>query len=445
MSEGQATRKEDLSKLLSLRLVGAQVSVLSGPDAGRLLQVGATGILIGTGSACDLCLTDSLASRRHVELRPEVEGLRVTDLGSLNGTAIGGVRVRDVVLTEDAQLRVGESLLLVLLTRDGTDLLMSPRRRFGSALAESPAMRHVFDLLEKAAASDVTVLLEGDSGTGKDILANALHEESRRKEGPIVVVDCGAIPEQLVESELFGHERGAFTGALALRKGAFESADGGTLFLDEIGELPLEAQPKLLRALESRSFRRVGGSQTIRVDVRVVAATNRKLKEAVRRKEFREDLFYRLAVVHVSVPRLADRPEDVLPLAESFLRRITGDEKAIVSGELARLLRSYDWPGNARELRNVVERFATFERADPRVLFEGGGGSPSRDSSVFDGLENLPYHESKRRVMELYHREVLPRAIERCGGSVPKAAEELGLPRQSLYRMLNQLRDGETP
>jgi DNA-binding NtrC family response regulator len=259
-----------------------------------------------------------------------------------------------------------------------------------------------------------------------------------------VVVDCGAIPEHLVESELFGHEKGAFTGALATRAGAFEQADGGTLFLDEVGELPLDAQPKLLRALENRSFRRVGGAQIIRVNVRVVAATNRKLREAVRKREFREDLFYRLAVVHVTVPRLADRPEDILPLAEAFLRKATGDEQAELPEDLARLLRAYAWPGNARELRNVVERFATFDRADPKLLFDPVSAASSAGHAAFDGLEGLSYHDAKRRIMDLFHRTVLPKVVERAGGSVPRAAELLGLPRQSLYRMLGQLRE-ESP
>ncbi|NUO48663.1 MAG: sigma 54-dependent Fis family transcriptional regulator, partial [Polyangiaceae bacterium] len=363
-----ATRKASTSELLTLRLVGAEVTVTKGPDIGLKAAVGPVGLLVGTGSGCDLSLSDRLVSRRHLELRAEADGVRVTDLASLNGTKLGSTRIRDAILTESATLVVGETTLRVELARDRLDVMVSPRRSFGGAIAESAAMRHVFELLEKAAKNDVTVLLEGESGTGKDVLALALHQESSRAEGPFVVVDCGAIAESLVESELFGHEKGAFTGAVATRPGAFEQADGGTLFLDEVGELPIDAQPKLLRALENRSFRRVGGAQLVKVNVRVVAATNRKLREAVRRKEFREDLFYRLAVVHVAVPRLADRPEDVLPLAESFLKRATGDQDAKIPEDLARLLEAYGWPGNARELRNVVERFATFDRTDPKLL-----------------------------------------------------------------------------
>jgi len=443
--EELSTRAASLDDVNKVRLRGAQVEVVSGADAGLVLPIEAAGLLVGTGVGCDVRLSDKLVSRRHLELRAEAGGVRAIDLGSLNGTHFAGARIREILVDRDGVLIVGDTSLAVRLLAQPLDVSISPRTRFGDAIAHSPAMRHVFALLERAAKSDVTVLLEGDSGTGKDVLSQALHMESGRKEGPFVVVDCGAIPENLVESELFGHEKGAFTGAVNARAGAFEQADGGTLFLDEVGELPMEAQPKLLRALENRSFRRVGGAQTVRVNVRVVAATNRKLREAVRRREFREDLFYRLAVVHVSVPRLGDRPDDILPLAESFLRRATGDAGATVPQDLARLLTAYPWPGNARELRNVVERFATFDRADANLLFgQGSGPASSRGGAAFVGLDALPYHEAKRRVVEQFHRAVLPLVVERAGGSVPRAAELLGIPRASLYRMLQQLREDDS-
>jgi DNA-binding NtrC family response regulator len=439
---GDVTRKASLDDLHRLRLTSATVEVVSGAEAGLRVEIGAAGLVVGAGDSCDIQLADPLVSRRHLELTAEEHGVRVIDHGSTNGTLLAGARVRDVLLVSDAVLGVGDTSLAVRMSSEPLDVTISPRRRFGGALAHSAAMRHVFALLERAAASDVTVLLEGDSGTGKDVLASALHEESKRADGPFVVVDCGAIPEGLVESEIFGHEKGAFTGAHQARAGALEQAHGGTLFLDEIGELPLEAQPKLLRALESRSFRRVGGAQTIKVDVRVLAATNRRLREMVRRREFREDLFYRLAVVHVRLPRLGDRPDDVMPLAERFLQAATGNAAARIPDDLAALLSSYAWPGNARELRNVVERFATFDRADARLLFGEAEQStaPARGASMYDGLS---YHDAKKRLVEDFHRELLPRAVERAGGSVAKAAEELGLPRASLYRMLQQLRDEE--
>jgi transcriptional regulator with PAS, ATPase and Fis domain len=424
-----------------LSLTGADVEVVSGPDRGLSAPIEPGGLRVGTSSGMELRLTDDLVSRRHVELTAQQDGVRVVDLGSLNGTWLGGARVREVLLRQDALLELGSSVLALRLRATPIEIVLSARGQFGSAIGASRAMRHVFFLLEQAARNNVTVLLEGESGTGKDVLANALHEESDRREGPFVVVDCGAIPESLVESELFGHERGAFTGAITARAGAFELAHGGTLFLDEIGELALEMQPKLLRVLESRSFRRVGGSRTMHVDVRVVAASNRNLREAVANGAFRKDLYYRIAVVRVTVPSLADRPEDVAPLAELFLRRATGNPNAVVPPDLARLLAAYGWPGNARELRNVVERYATFEHADARLLFaEPAVDSPAGEPGAgWRRLEGLVYHEAKRRLLEEYHRAVLPRIVQAEGASVARAAQRLGIPRASLYRMLKGL------
>ncbi len=437
----QGTRKASLGEIHSIQLTGAEVAVQSGPDAGASFKIDPGGLTVGSGADCDVQLSDKLVSRRHLELRAEEQGVRIVDLDSTNGTLFAGARVKELLLTSDALLTVGDTPLSIRLLAEPLDISVSPRTMFGGAVAHSPAMRHVFSLLEKAAESNVTVLLEGDSGTGKDVMALALHEESKRNDGPFVVVDCGAIPEGLVESELFGHEKGAFTGASQSRAGAFEQAHGGTVFLDEIGELPMEAQPKLLRALENRSFRRVGGAQLIKVDVRVIAATNRRLREMVRKRAFREDLFYRLAVVHVRLPRLGDRPEDVVPLAQRFLRGATGDDEATIPEDLASLLTSYHWPGNARELRNVVDRFATFDQTDARVLFGASEDRPTSAIGDFAGMERIAYHDAKKQVMEAFHSAVLPRALKRAGGSVASAAEQMGLPRASLYRMLQQLRD----
>ncbi len=439
-----ATTKATTKDAHRLRLTGAEVRVLSGPDTGVAIPVSAGGIVVGKGESCDLRLRDKMISRRHVQLRAEQKGVRVVDLDSLNGTEFAGAQIRELVLQQDAVLSIGETSLAVRLLSEPLDLDLSSSNEFGEAIAQSSAMRHVFALLERAAESDVTVLLEGDSGTGKDVLARAIHQQSARSDEPFVVLDCGAIPENLVESELFGHEKGAFSGAIANRMGAFEQAHGGTLFLDEIGELPLTSQPKLLRALESRSFRRVGGAETINVDVRLVAATNRRLREAVRRKEFRDDLFYRIAVVHVLVPRLRDRPDDIAPLAELFLRRATGQQQIQLPAELTRLLVAYSWPGNARELRNVVERFATFERTDAKILFSHRSEPPPDiGDAPFAAYEELPYHDAKQRLMEAFHLAILPQAVEQAGGSVPQAAKQLGIPKASLYRMLQQLRQTE--
>ncbi|MEZ4295227.1 MAG: sigma 54-interacting transcriptional regulator [Polyangiaceae bacterium] len=427
--EEQATRRAAADAARSVRLTSAKVLVTAGPDAGLEATIGAAGLVVGTGQGADLRLSDRRVSRAHLSLRAEPDGVRLTELGSRNGTYFAGARVHDLALVEDASVVLGETTLLVRVLSEPLDVSVSSRQTFGQAIARSAGMRHVFELLEQAARTDVTVLLEGESGTEQ---GGARARAARGEPTKGWAFRGGRLrgdPEKLVESELFGHERGAFTGAVAARAGAFEQASEGTLFLDEIGELPLEAQPKLLRALESRSFRRVGGSKAVHTRARVVAATNRKLREAVRKKEFREDLFYRLAVVHVTVPQLRDRPDDVLPLAESFLRRATGDPKAAIPAELSALLMSYSWPGNARELRNVVERFATFGRTDPRVLF-GEAEAPSPGLSVDVGvLDGLPYHEAKQRLIDAFHRGVLPRAVDACGGNVARAAEQLGLPK----------------
>ena len=427
------TRAATLGELHRVRLVAASLRVTA---TGQTADIGQTGIVVGTGAEADVRITDELVSRKHIELRAEEDGVRVVDRASRNGTFLGSVRLHELVLRESATLQVGGTSIEIVLRDDRVEIGLSPRTTFGEAVAHSKAMRHVFHLLERAAKTDVTVLLEGESGTGKDVLARSLHTESARRDGPFVVVDCGALAPTLLESELFGHEKGAFTGAATGRAGAFEQANGGTVFLDEVGELPIEAQPKLLRVLETKTVRRVGGNRTVHVDVRVVAATNRRLKAAAMRKEFREDLFYRLAVVHVVVPRLRDRKEDIPPLAEMFLRRK-------VPGDLLGLLLAYDWPGNARELRNVIDRFATFDRADPALLFGDGANAGDRISLDLASLGSLGYHEAKARVVQSFHATVLPRAVEAAGGSVSKAAEQLGIPKASLYRMLQELRSDD--
>ncbi len=440
----QSTRQASLKEIHRISLAGASVEVSTGRDAGLSVSVGPAGIIAGTGTSCDLTIVDDLVSRRHVGFHSEREGVRIVDLGSKNGTFLGGARIREISVTEDTSLILGSTTLTVRLKTKPLEVSFSPRTSFGAAIAHSESLRHVFELLEQAAKTDATVLLEGDSGVGKDVLATAVHTESLRADAPFVVLDCAATPPSLFESELLGHEKGAFTGADQTRPGALEQANGGTLFLDEVGELPLEVQPKLLRALENQSFRRVGGARSVDVNVRIVAATNRRLKEAVRRGDFRSDLFYRLAVVQVTVPSLAERSDDVAPLAEMFLRRATGDDDAKLPADVVRLLATYDWPGNVRELRNVVERFATFNRADPELLFSHHGGDGSSTSKFdFLALERQPYHEAKRRLVDAFHRALLPRVVERAGGSVPRAAELLGIPKASLYRMLQQIQDGE--
>jgi transcriptional regulator with PAS, ATPase and Fis domain len=327
------------------------------------------------------------------------------------------------------------------LERHPVELPPGAHATFGGAIGASPAMRHLFATLEQAAQTDTTILLEGESGVGKEALARAVHACSPRAEGPFVVVDCGAIPQTLFESEVFGHLRGAFTGAREARRGLFDEADGGTLFLDEVGELPLELQPKLLRAIEHREVRPLGARGPHPVNARIVAATNRRLAEAAVKGEFRQDLYYRLAVVRVNVPPLRERHEDIVPLATAFLRTLRRDPTATVPAELRPLLVSHPWPGNVRELRNVVERFAVLGSEASAGLL---GDEPPHSSSggLPEELAQLPYHEARRIVLERFERDYLQRVLLRTEGVVTRAAEEAQVGRATLYRMLERLRIG---
>jgi DNA-binding NtrC family response regulator len=286
-------------------------------------------------------------------------------------------------------------------------------------------MRALFALLEKAAAADSTVLLEGESGTGKEVLAEALHRASARAERPFVVVDCGALAANLVESELFGHEKGAFTGADRARAGALEEADGGTLFLDEIGELAPEHQVKLLRVLEAREVRRVGAVRPRPVDLRVVAASHRRLDRLVAAGQFRADLYYRLAVIKVHVPALRERAEDILPLARRFVAELAPavDPSALLSEPLARALGAHPWPGNVRELRNVMQR----------LLVAGELATGVRAPAA-----PAEYEAARRQALDDFEREYCRAILAHAGGNVSRAAAAAGLSRQMLHRLLRR-------
>ncbi|MGZ3425987.1 MAG: sigma 54-interacting transcriptional regulator, partial [Polyangia bacterium] len=330
----------------------ARLRVSRGPSRGEQLELSSLQpIVIGSDPDADLVLADDTVSTRHAEVRPTASGWVVRDLGSTNGVVIHEVRVQEAKLDENTRrLALGESELEWKLYEDEVEHAMAATP-FGGLVGEAPAMRALFALCEQAAAADSTILLEGESGTGKEVLAEALHRGSPRAERPFVVVDCAALAANLVESELFGHEKGAFTGADRARAGALEEAHGGTLFLDEIGELPLEQQVKLLRALEARQVRRVGAAQTKTIDVRVIAATHRRLEGLVAAEQFRADLYYRLAVIKVHVPALRERSEDILPLARRFLAELKPslDPSALLSDAVSTALVAHRWPGNVRE------------------------------------------------------------------------------------------------
>jgi DNA-binding NtrC family response regulator len=314
-------------------------------------------------------------------------------------------------------------------------------------VAESPAMRMLFQEAKRVAETDVTALILGESGSGKEILAQFIHHESRRANKPFVVLNCGALPENLIESELFGHERGAFTGAVARRAGAFEQAADGTLFLDEIGEMPLALQPKLLRVLEAGSVRRVGGNQEFPVNVRVVAATNRPLERDAREGRFREDLLFRINVVALRIPPLRERPEDILPLALHFLRRhekenASGGHDKKFSPAAIRALQAAPWPGNVRELRNAVIRSSIISRGSqimpedlPEAVAKAAAGRGVELEPAVDGSSGGPGSPAPGSMEEIEKRAILE-ALEKCGGNKSQAARELGISRRKLIYKL---------
>jgi transcriptional regulator with GAF, ATPase, and Fis domain len=414
--------------------IGILAVVLSGSAKGTSRPIG-EGLRIGKAPDNGLVLSDDTVSRHHCELTRSSDGIRVRDLGSTNGTKVQGTRVTDALVPPGSVLKVGEVEIVLRAAVRNVEVMPSERTRFGDALGQSLAMRTVFGILESIAPTDATVLLEGETGTGKDVLARAIWSASPRARGPFVVVDCGAVSYSLIESELFGHERGAFTGAIAMRQGAFELADGGTLFLDEIGELPLDVQPKLLRVLETHEFRRVGGNRVAKTDVRVIAATKRNLQREVQAGKFREDLFFRLAVVPVTVPALRSRREDIAMLVENFLKTSGGN--LVVTDETTQALIAHDWPGNVRELRNVLERAVYMARATGQselnlVSLPMSGGAAS-DSFHFDPIKT--YRETRAKYDAEFERRYVKWLLGRHGGNVSAAAREAKMDRKHLHDM----------
>ena len=403
--------------------------VLSGADTGRELPLDVRTVL-GSDTEATVSLADSAISRRHVELEPRADGVRLRDLGSKNGTFLAGTRVTELLLEEGATFKIGRTVLK-LQSRDRTVGTASAEVSFGKARGESRVMRELFGMLLRVAQSDTSVVLLGETGTGKDLLAEGIHLASPRRERPFVVVDCASIVPELVESELFGHVRGAFTDAVQDRAGAFQAADGGTVFLDEVGELPRELQPKLLRVLEQGRVKRVGEDRYRSVDVRVVAATHRDLEAEARADRFREDLYFRLAVVPVRVPPLRERLEDVPVLTREFVQQLQRPDFAL-SEELLARLQHHAWPGNVRELRNVVERALAGlepELGAPAAL---ASGLPTEDVS------QLPFKAAKERLVESFAREYLEALARRCEGNVSRMAREAGLARTHVHLLLQR-------
>lgn len=404
-------KESDVEPTMSL-LIGR------GADA-RRVNLGARPLLLGSGETCDVVLFDRAVSARHCRIEPGPDGVLVRDLGSRNGTFVDGVRSYVARIGPGTRLRVGRTEVLVLARGESGDA------RSDGLVASSPRMVEVLETVERYAPLKFPVLILGESGAGKEGIARALHTRGHRRDKPYVVVNAGALPRDLIESELFGHEKGAFTGALMQRRGVFEQADGGTLFLDEIGELPLELQARLLRVLESGELRRVGAEQSIRVDVRLVCATHRDIREMVDEGRFRRDLYYRLAQLFLEVPPLRERPEDIRALASHFLSAISTDlGSRELSSKAMECLLAHDWPGNVRELRNVIHAAAA---ASAGVVDEADVAHAIRQ---IDGPR-------RGRAGSVSLAEI----VARLDGNLTRASRVTGIPRSTLRDRLRSERE----
>jgi DNA-binding NtrC family response regulator len=422
------------------------LDVVHGPDAGR--RASGDMITVGTSGENHLVLGDPTVSRRHLSIAIEPSGgIAVTDLGSSNGTFVGGVRIRSAVVPAGTILQLGNTRLRVEAPAE-VELRAAAqpaRQHLVDLCGAAPSMLTLYSSIERLAQGRAAALISGESGTGKELAAHALHTLGPRAGGPFVTVDCGALPPTLASSELFGHERGSFTGAERQHVGAFERAQGGTLLLDEIGELPPEQQATLLGVLERRRFRRVGGRDEIAMDVRVVAATHRDLRAAADAGSFRLDLYYRLAVVRLHMPALCERREDIPLLVEHFLRQLGygGPAAAVVPPLLMAKLVCHPWPGNVRELRNVVEALLLGEApALDRARAAPARAEPDRDrgdrleADVARTVLELPYRDARGAVTSAFELRYLQRLLERTGGNVSQAARLARMDRSYLLELL---------
>jgi DNA-binding NtrC family response regulator len=424
------------------------VVVIDGPDKGAVALVPWEGeVVVGTDAGCDLRLTDTRVSHRHLSVRSTPDGIVVKDLGSTNGVRFEGSAISEARVPPGATLGIGRSFLRVNPRAVAVQVAPSRARRFGELVGESLAMREVFAVLELAAQRDVTVLVEGETGTGKELVARALHDQGPRRRGPFVAVDCGALPESLLESELFGHVRGAFTGASNPRQGAFQRAHGGTIFLDELGAVSPTVQARLLRVLEAREVRPVGSDAPRAVDVRVVAASRHDLSAAVAAGSFRPDLYYRLSVLRVALPPLRARREDIAPVVSELLRQ-RGLDPAEVHGPSLDLLHGHDWPGNVRELRNVIERAIALSPAARRFtelqISPPGGPGAAPSSETHAARVDLPWADARALALHGFERAYLSALMDHHQGNLSAASRAASLDRKHLRELLRRhgLREG---
>jgi len=407
-----------------------RLQVIDGPDKDRVVEHTGGSLAVGTSPDNELVLTDPTVSRYHLELRCE-EGVLVKDLGSRNGTFIGDVRIHEALVPVGARVKIGRTVVALLDVGIEADSAPLQAPEIPGLVAASPSMHEISCAVERLGGSNVSVLVQGETGTGKELIARAIHEAGPRAKGPFVVVDAGALPATLIASQLFGHERGAFTGAEKRQEGAFELAHGGSIFLDEIGELPLAVQPALLGVLERRSFRRLGGKEDIQVDVRVISATHRDLRAEANQGTFRADLYFRLAVARIEIPPLRERPEDIEPLVEHFAREITGAPGLPFSEATMAALRAHRWSGNVRELRNVVESALAMG-----TVSLDGLASVAPDTARSGAI--VPYRAARAEALAAFERRYLRSLIEATGGNASAAARAASMDRPYLLSLLRR-------
>lgn len=441
-----------------------------------------TPISIGAMEDNDLVIDDDTVSRYHCRLIQERDNYLLQDTESTNGTYINRVRIREAFLSPGCTVHLGDTALLFTPVDETVEVQPSTRDRFGGIIGRNVKLREIYGILEKIAPTNATVVIEGETGTGKEVVAHAIHQASSRADKPFMVFDCGAVPDNLIESELFGHEKGSFTGAITTRQGIFEMANGGTIFLDELGELNLDLQPKLLRVLEQREVKRVGGNKAIRVDVRVIAATNRDLEEEVRQGRFRQDLFYRLSVVRVRLPPLRERKEDIEILVPHFLQNLSFNRKAdgqlkvrSISPEALQALFAYHWPGNVRELLNVCERAVSFAEGDiitlddlpdyirenasyggPRRIASSTAISVASSSSAQPQLQagevtfqvppiplGLTFKDAKEKWVASFEKEYIEHLLKKNHMNISHAAREAEIDRKYFRKLMKKYGIGD--
>ncbi len=415
-------------------------------------------VSIGASDDNDVVCDDETVSRYHCRIIQEPDAYVIQDNTSTNGTFVNRVRVREAFLKPGCTLTVGKTDIRFQSLDERVEIQPVNRDRFGRIVGTSVRMREIFGILEKIAPSGVTVVIEGETGTGKEVVARTIHEASTRSEKPFVVFDCGAVPENLIESELFGHEKGSFTGAIVSRQGLFEVAQGGTIFLDELGELSMDLQPKLLRALEQREIRRVGSNKPVKIDVRVIAATNRNLADEVKAGRFREDLFYRLTVVRLILPPLRERKEDLPHLIKHVLERgnFNRDDagNARVRGfsrEALDAMMGYTWPGNVRELVNVIERacaYTEFDFISLEDLPENISGigvvrrRPLLDNPThkirLEKMVDKPFKEAKEEWLSSFERDYIVNLLKRNSYNISHAAKEADIDRKYFRKLMKK-------